>query len=70
MGIMTAFTDELVKIAAAAEVGKKALPLLKAYGKPAALIGSGALAYHLGNKEVDKYMLGRRVYEQMQAQGA
>lgn len=70
MSVMTAFADELVKIALATEVGKTALPLLKAYGKPAALLGTGALGYHLGKKELDKYMLGRQVYEQMQARGA
>jgi len=63
---MASFTDELLKLAVGAEIGK-ALPLLKAYGKPAALLGTGALAYHLGGKEVDKYRLGRQVYEQMQA---
>jgi hypothetical protein len=62
---MTAFADELVKIAGAAQ---DALPLLKRIAKPAAIAGSGALAYHLGGKEIDKYRLGRRVYEQMQAQ--
>ena len=72
MGTMAAFVDELVKIAdagAVQEAGKKALPLLREYGKPLGLIGAGAVGAHLGKKEVDKYMLGRRVYEQMQAQG-
>lgn len=66
---MEAFVDELMKIALAADVGEKVLPLLKQYGKPAALVGGGALTYHLGKKEIDKYLLGRKVYEQMQAQG-
>jgi len=71
MGTMAAFADELVKISAggAVEAGKKMLPLLKEYGKPLGLIGAGATGYHLGKKELDKYMLGRRVYEQMQMQG-
>lgn len=70
MGSMTAFADELVKIAAIAELGEKALPLLRRAAKPAALVGGGALTYHLGSKELDKYMLGRQVYEQMRARGA
>lgn len=71
MGSMTAFTDELVKLAAAAEAGKKALSLIKTFGKPAALVGAGAVGMHLGGKELDKYRLGRQVYEQMQGrQGA
>ena len=63
---MSAFTDELVKISDAGSAGKGA-KLLGEFGKPLALLGSGALLYHLGKKEVDKYLLGRQVYEQMQA---
>ena len=71
MGTMAAFADELLKISAIEPLamGKAALPLIKAYGKPAGLIGAGALGYHLGQKEIGKYMLGRRVYEQMKEQG-
>ena len=67
---MEAFADEVQKIAAAAEVLSKAkdiaLPLAKKYWKPAALVGGGATGYHFGKKELDKYMLGRRMYERMQ----
>jgi hypothetical protein len=69
---MRAFLDELTKISAAgavSEAAPKLLPFLKQYGKPLGLIGVGATGYHLGKKELDKYLLGRRVYEQMQAQG-
>jgi hypothetical protein len=63
MGIMAAFADELVKISAASNV---VMPFLKANAKPLALVGAGATGYHLGKKELDKYMLGRQVYSQMQ----
>lgn len=69
---MASFSDELTKLAAAGAViegAGKSLPFLKQYGKPLTLLGAGAAGYHLGKKELDKYLLGRRVYEQMQAQG-
>jgi hypothetical protein len=69
---MKSFADEFRKIAVAGatlEGAHKALPFLKQYGKPLGLVGAGALGYHMGKKELDKYMLGRRVYEQMQNQG-
>lgn len=65
MGSMAAFVDELVKIAAGAEVGSA---ILKRLAKPAALVGGGALAYHYGKKELDKTIQGRRMYEQVMAQ--
>lgn len=67
---MAAFTDELSKIAAgAAEAAGAGAKLVKRFGKPVALMGSGAAAYHYGNKELDKYQLGRRMYAQMEQQG-
>lgn len=62
---MKAFTDELLKIATA----EKAVPLIKRFGKPAALLATGGAAVHFGGKEIDKYLLGRQVYDQMQSQG-
>jgi hypothetical protein len=64
---MAAFSDELRKLAGAAGVVEKGLPFLKQHGKPLALLGAGATGYHMGKKELDKYILGRRVYEQMHA---
>lgn len=64
---MASFTDELVKIALSPFLLlRRAMPL----AKPTALLGTGALTYHLGEKELDKYRLGRQVYEQMQARQA
>jgi hypothetical protein len=62
---LESFFDELSKIAGVATEGGK---FLLRHGKPIALMGGGAVAYHLGNKELDKYQLGRRVYSQMKAQ--
>ena len=73
MRTMAAFVDELVKISTVAEVaagaGKGVLPFLKTHGKTLGLLGVGATGYHLGKKELEKYQLGRRVYQQMQGQG-
>jgi hypothetical protein len=60
---MAAFTDELLKLAAV----EQAAPLIKRLVKPAALLAAGGAAVHFGGKELDKYRLGRQVYEQMQA---
>lgn len=72
MGSMAAFVDELLKISGVADralqAGKDAVvPFAKRHGKTMALLGTGATGYHLGKKELDKYLLGRQVYDQMQA---
>lgn len=66
---LDAFWDELRKIAGAEVAEAPRLLSLGRVAKPLALMGGGAVAYHLANKELDKYQLGRRVYEQMHAQG-
>jgi len=65
MGSMTAFTDELFKIATALSTGTN---LVKRFGKPVALMGTGAAAYHFGKKELDKTIQGRQLYDQVMAQ--
>jgi hypothetical protein len=66
---MTSFLDELMKISSAEGAVSKALPFLKGNAKSLALLGGGAATYHFGKKELDKYMLGRQVYDQMQTRG-
>lgn len=65
---LDAFWDELQKISGVTNVVAKPSTLGRV-AKPLTLMGGGAVAYHMANKELDKYQLGRRVYEQMQAQG-
>ena len=70
MGNMESFVDELTKIASAGQAllraKELAAPIAKKYWKPVGLVGLGAGGYHVGKKELDKYLLGRQVYERMQ----
>ena len=70
---MTAFADELIKISNVGSMLRQAkdvaTPFAKKYWKPAALVGGGAAGMHFGKGEVDKYLLGRRVHEQMSQRG-
>lgn len=65
---LKAFVDELEKIAEGGLV-QRATSLAWKHKVPLALLGGGALAYRTGAKELEKYRLGRQVYDQMQTQG-
>jgi len=67
MGSMTAFVDELVKLSQGAPI--RAAQLALKNWKPIGLVGAGALGMNVGQRELDKYLLGRRLYERMQAGG-
>jgi len=70
---MTSFADELVKIkqaqGALMNLAGKGLTTAAQHWKPLSLIGAGAAGMHFGKKELDKYLLGRQVYERMQQAG-
>lgn len=73
MGSMSSFVDELVKLSKKKElfggaVQQLAKTLMK-HKKPIGYVGAGAAGMHFGKKELDKYMLGRQVYERMHAGG-
>lgn len=72
MGSMTAFVDELVKLSgknlAESPIRELAKLVIK-HKKPLGYIGAGAAGMHFGKRELDKYLLGRQVYERMHSGG-
>lgn len=63
---MDSFFDEMQKIAAAKEVGKKGLEALKAHWKLPTVAAGGAATYGLGGRVKRRYDIGKAVEEQQE----